>query len=293
MKGILLAGGRGTRLHPATRALSKQLLPVYDKPMIYYPLSTLMLGGIRDVLVISTPEDIDIYRRLLSDGSQWGIRISYAVQPEPGGIGQAFLIGAEFIGDDRVTLILGDNIFHGSGLVDLLKKAFANPGATVFAYQVKDPWRYGVVSFDHATGQAVELAEKPENPRSHWAVTGLYVYDADVVSIAGSVPASARGEVEITDINTAYLRRGMLNVERFGRGFAWLDTGTHESLLEASNFVQAVQKRQGLMVANLEEIAFRLGMISGNQLRILADELKNTDYGVYLQQVISEPPGLG
>lgn len=291
MKGIILAGGMGTRLYPLTRACSKQLLPVFDKPMIYYPLSTLIMGGIRDILIISTPHDIHDFERLLGDGSQWGISLSFASQPKPGGIAEAFIIGSGFIGDDRVALILGDNIFHGSGLVDLLKKASATSGATCFAYHVHDPWRYGVVSFDR-NGRATDIVEKPAEPKSNWALTGLYFYDPDVVDIASSIAPSERGELEITDVNKVYLERGTLLVEKFGRGFAWLDTGTHESLLDASNFVHAVQKRQGLMIANLEEIAYRQGLISLSDLRRLAEGLGKTDYAAYLRQVVAEAEGV-
>ena len=285
MKGIILAGGAGTRLHPATLAINKQLLPVYDKPMIYYPLSTLMLGGIKDILLISSPEFIDNYRHLLGDGSQWGIALTYAVQPKPEGLAQAFIIGREFVGTDAVTLVLGDNIFYGAGLGEKLEQAMKRPsGATVFAYQVEDPERYGVVSFDQ-TGQAQSSVEKPSAPQSDWAVTGLYVYDNTVLDIAAHVKPSPRGELEITTVNEIYLRQGRLRVERLGRGYAWLDTGTHDSLLEASEFVRTVQKRQGIQIACLEEIAFEKGFISAQQLRACGEALAKTNYGHYILKI--------
>jgi glucose-1-phosphate thymidylyltransferase len=286
MKGIVLAGGSGTRLHPITRAVNKQLLPVYDKPMVYYPISVLMLAGIKDILIITTPQDIGLYRQLFGDGSQLGIRFSYAEQPTPGGLAQAFTIGREFVGAESVTLVLGDNIFFGHSLTDLLRVATARKqGATVFAFEVQDPERYGVVAFD-ASGRAVDLEEKPRSPKSSWAVTGLYVYDNRVLDIAASLQPSARGELEITDVNKAYLARGELHVERLGRGFAWLDTGTCESLLEAGEFVRTIQHRQALPIACLEEIAFRQGWIDLGQLERLAAELAKTRYGSYLTALI-------
>jgi glucose-1-phosphate thymidylyltransferase len=285
MKGIILAGGSGTRLHPATLAVNKQLLPVYDKPMIYYPMSVLMLAGIRDILLISAPEYLDNYVRLFGDGSIWGLRISYAVQPKPEGLAQAFVIGRDFVGTDPVALVLGDNIFFGAGLGEKLKQAAAKTdGATVFAYHVEDPERYGVVSFD-ADGRATEIVEKPREPKSPWAVTGLYFYDNRVLDIAAAVKPSARGELEITDVNRAYLELGELEVQRLGRGYAWLDTGTHESLLEASEFVRTVQKRQGIQVACLEEIAFENGFIGLHELRLRSEVLQKTAYGVYLRRL--------
>ena len=284
-KGIILAGGAGTRLHPITRAVSKQLLPVYDKPMIYYPLSVLMLAGIRDILLISTPQDIGNFQRLLGDGARVGITISYAVQPEPKGLGDAFLVGREFVGQEHVALILGDNIFYGQGFHGILLSAAQRlKGATVFAYAVKDPQRYGVIELDQQ-GRAVSIEEKPKSPRSHHAVTGLYFYDNRVIEIAAGLKPSARGELEITDINRAYLQRGELHVERLGRGFAWLDTGTENSLLQAANFVQTVEERQGLKIACIEEVAFYKGYINANQLRTLAAEYNN-NYAKYLRDLL-------
>jgi glucose-1-phosphate thymidylyltransferase len=283
MKGIVLAGGSGTRLYPITRALSKQLLPVYDKPMVYYPLSTLMLAGIRDILVITTPEDRGQFERLLGDGTQWGIRLSYAVQPRPEGLAQAFLIGADFIGNDRVALVLGDNVFFGHGLPEILKRAAARAtGATIFAYQVRDPERYGVVSFDSA-GRALAIAEKPANPASRWAVTGLYFYDNDVVHHARQVRPSARGELEITDLNMRYLEAGALHVELMGRGFAWLDTGTFDALIDAGTFVHTLEERQGMKIACPEEVAYRMGFITRDDLLKLAASLDKSGYGQYLR----------
>jgi len=288
MKGIILAGGSGTRLYPVTQVVSKQLLPVYDKPMVYYPLSTLMLAGIRDILVISTPSDTPRFEALLGDGRQWGIQLSYAVQPKPEGIAQAFLVGRDFIGKDSVALVLGDNIFHGHDLVQLLSRAAAREkGATVFAYPVKDPERYGVVEFD-ADGKAVSIEEKPDKPKSRYAVVGLYLYDNRVVEIASKLKPSARGELEITDVNRAYLARGQLEVVPMGRGYAWLDTGTHETLLEASQFIETIERRQGLKIACPEEAAYRMRFIDAAQLKALAEPLAKSGYGEYLLRVVSE-----
>jgi glucose-1-phosphate thymidylyltransferase len=286
LKGIILAGGSGSRLHPLTRAVSKQLVPIYNKPMVYYPLSTLMLAGIRDVLVITTPHEQDGFRRLLGDGGEIGLRIAYAAQPSPDGLAQAFLIGREFIGRDRVSLALGDNVFYGAHFSDYLRSAAAREtGATVFGYQVRDPERYGVVEFD-AQGRAVSLEEKPKKPKSSFAVTGLYFYDNDVVDIAAGLKPSARGELEITDVNRTYLDRGRLHVEKLGRGIAWLDTGTHESLIQASNYIQAIEDRQGLMVACLEEIAYRMGYITRADLERLARAMESSTYGQYLFRML-------
>lgn len=293
MKGIVLAGGTGSRLHPLTLVVSKQLMPVYNKPMIYYPLATLMLAGIRDVLVISTPHDLPRFRELLGDGASLGMRIEYAAQPRPEGLAQAFIIGADFIGSDPVALVLGDNIFFGHGLADLLQQASKEvDGATIFGYYVRDPERYGVVEFD-AGGRAVGIEEKPAHPRSHYAVPGLYFFDNGVVKIARSLKPSARGELEVTDINRAYLAEGRLTVRVLGRGMAWLDTGTHQSLLEASNFIEAVEHRQGLMVGSIHEVAFRMGFIDADGLRTAAAPFARNDYGRYLLQVADEGPREG
>ncbi|AVI94602.1 glucose-1-phosphate thymidylyltransferase [Oenococcus oeni] len=288
MKGIILAGGSGTRLYPITKATSKQLVPIYDKPMIYYPMSVLMLAGIQDILLISAPEFVDQFKALFGDGSQIGLNISYKVQEKPNGLAEAFILGADFIGNDNVALVLGDNIYYGAGLTKLLRTAAAKKnGATVFGYRVKDPERFGVVDFD-ADGRALSIVEKPKKPKSHYAVTGLYFYDNDVVEIAKGIKPSSRGEIEISDINAEYLRRGSLEVEVMGRGFAWLDTGTHDSLLDAANFIATIEKQQNLKVAALEEIAFRMGYINSKQLRGLAQSLKKNDYGRYLLRIADE-----
>ena len=286
MKGIILAGGAGTRLYPITKSISKHLLPVYDKPMIYYPLSTLLLSGIKDILIISSPNDIQLYEKLLGDGKQIGVNFSYMIQKEPKGIAQAFIIGEKFIGNDRVALILGDNIFYGQGLSAILRKAAAlKQGAVIFGYYVKNPSSYGVVEIDNENKKVISLEEKPENPKSNYAIPGLYFYDNNVVNIVKNLKPSYRGELEITDINKEYLKLGSLNVEIFGRGLAWFDTGTHERLLESSNFVRAIQKRQGFFIACIEEISYRLGYITQKELHLLAQPLLNTEYGEYLESL--------
>ena len=289
MKGILLAGGSGTRLHPLTRVVSKQLLPIYNKPMVYYPLSTLMLAGIREILIISTPADTELFQRLLGDGREIGLQLSYAVQPKPDGLAQSFLIGARFVGASSVALALGDNIFYGAGLPEILQRASARAtGATVFGYTVKEPERYGVLGFDRE-GRATSIEEKPQAPKSQWAVTGLYFYDNRVLDIAAGLRPSARGELEITDVNRAYLQEGTLHVEKLGRGIAWLDTGTYETLLHAANFVQSIEERQGLMMACLEEIAYRLGYITAADVRRIADAIRGS-YGRYLLEMLDQQP---
>jgi len=288
MKGIILAGGSGSRLYPITRVVSKQLLPVYDKPMIYYPLSVLMLAGIREILIISTPEDLPDFERLFQDGSRLGLSFSYAVQPRPEGLAQAFIIGKSFVGDDNVCLILGDNIFYGHNLSDTLKRAVRlEKGGRIFGYLVRDPERYGVVEFDQ-DGNVIGIEEKPEKPKSNYAVPGLYIYDNDVVNVAADIKPSERGELEITDVNMEYLKRGELKVELLGRGFAWLDTGTHEALQQAASYVQAIQERQGLRIASIEEIAFRLGYIDHMQLETLAKDMLKNEYGRYLMDIVTE-----
>jgi glucose-1-phosphate thymidylyltransferase len=285
MRGIVLAGGSGTRLHPMTLAISKQLLPIYDKPMIYYPLSTLMLAGIREILIISTPQDLPLFQRMLGDGSSWGLALSYAEQPRPEGLAQAYTIGADFVHGHRSALILGDNLFHGHGLTQLMRTAATQPGATVFAYSVSDPHRYGIATFD-SEGKAISIEEKPKHPASHWAVTGLYFYDENAPDYAADIKPSARGELEITDLNMEYLKRGALRVERMGRGFAWLDTGTPDSLLEAAEFIRVLEKREGLRIACPEEIAFVSGWITPDQLAALAQAMGKSAYGQYLNKML-------
>ncbi|HEX7967463.1 MAG TPA: glucose-1-phosphate thymidylyltransferase RfbA [Stellaceae bacterium] len=287
MKVIILAGVSGTRLHPATLAINKQLLPIYDKPMIFYPLSALMLGGVRDILLITTPGDAPLFQVLLGDGRQWGVNLSYAVQPTPRGLPDAFIIGSDFLAGEGCVLMLGDNLVHGDGLTEMMRRSAARPGATVFGYRVGDPERYGVVEFD-GQGKALSLEEKPKKPRSDWAVIGLYFYDKDVVKLAASLKPSPRGELEITDLNSAYLRAGKLTVERLGRGYAWLDTGTHESLLEASEFVRTLEKRTGQKIGCVEEVAFRQGFIDVEQLLRLAQLYSKSDYGKYLERLVEE-----
>ncbi len=288
MKGIILAGGSGTRLYPLTIAVSKQILPIYDKPMIYYPLSVLMLAGIRDILVISTPHDLPLFKKLLGDGADFGLNFSYAEQPQPNGLAEAFIIGRDFIGGDSVAMILGDNIYFGDGLSDLCSRSLPEQGGTVFAYRVEDPQRYGVVEFDRRTGKAISIEEKPQQPKSHWAVTGLYFYDNQVVDIARSIKPSARGELEITTVNNIYLERDQLTVRQLGRGYAWLDTGAHDSLHEASSFVQTIEKRQGIKIACPEEIGLEKGWLTGEAVLARAAMLGKTDYAAYLRRRVEE-----